>query len=335
MYTLKSKPEDFIVEEIADIKIGEGRYAIIKATKTDMTTFKAVDLIAKRLNKKTNDIGYAGIKDKHAITTQFFSIKHANKKTVEKLTFDRMDITYIGQAQEPIRLGQLKGNHFTITVRNLEKPLRPLHWFPNYFDSQRFSENNIAIGKAIIHGDFRQAIELILSYEQDKESHIEQSIKIQLQTSPNNYVGALTSLQKKLLMLYVGAYQSYLFNTMLAQHIMATHEHETVKESFGILAFTNEESIQPYLKLPLIGFSTDETEEVQQILKEENITTRSFIVRAIPEATSPGTMRDAWMTIDDLKIEPHKNKIQHLSFFLKKGCYATMAIKAMYHTKCL
>jgi tRNA pseudouridine13 synthase len=334
MYKLKEKPEDFIVDEVIEFTTSEsGKYAIIKVTKRETTCFKVVDLIVKTLGKSKNDVSYAGIKDRNAVTTQYMSIKNASKKQIERLKFDKVKVEYVGQSDEAIRLGRLKGNKFTITVRELEQPLKECKVFPNYFDSQRFSVNNIEIGKGIINGKFKASVEAILSYEGERDSYIEKTIKAYLEKHKNDYVGALQLMQRGLLTLYVGAYQSYLFNEMLAEMLREKHsDNVEVEESFGKLVFPKDEIDVTYEKLPIIGFTTDETEEINKILAKEKITTRSFIVRSLRDATAPGGDRSVWCELKDVELGEFKDGVQTVSFYLKKGSYATMAIKAMMYS---
>ena len=326
MCTLKQSPEDFIVDEVMDVRTDGGNMAIVKVKKRETTTFKVVDLLAKSLGRSTNDIGYAGVKDRNAITTQYMSIRGAGRKQVDRLSFDKIDVEYLGQADKPIRRGMHKGNRFTITVRELDHAMRSLEVFPNYFDSQRFSENNIGIGRSIIKGDFQKAVDLVLSYE--GRSHIERKIEAHLAKHQNDFIGALRRLQRGVVTLYVGAYQSYLFNRMLADRVREA-PHVVVREQFGELLFPECTSETTEEGLPLIGFTTEETEQVRQVCEVEGITTRSFIVRSLPDASAAGGMRDAWCRLDDLDLSDFADGVQTASFFLQKGAYATMAIRAM------
>ena len=189
---------------------------------------------------------------------------------------------------------------------------------PNYFGEQRFSKNNHLVGKAIIKKDFKKAVNLILENKGD----FEEKIRGYLKTNKNNYVGAINLIPFKIRKLYVHAYQSYLFN-------------KTIDYYLKLKKKTNK-------KIPVIGFGI-ETEDkeinkiINEILKKEKINLRDFIVRKIPDLSSEGDLRDLFFEINNLEIieinndnlNKNKKKIK-LSFILKKGCYATVAIKYLF-----
>src|SRR4051812_48716545 len=74
---IKQHLEDFRVEEIPAYKPeGVGTHCYLKVEKRGFSTMAAADILAKALGRKNMDIGYAGLKDKQAITTQWFSVEH-------------------------------------------------------------------------------------------------------------------------------------------------------------------------------------------------------------------------------------------------------------------
>lgn len=83
------------------------------------------------------------------------------------------------------------------------------------------------------------------------------------------------------------------------------------------------------MKLPIIGFDTETTKEVNEILKKEGIKLRDFIIKEIPELTSEGTTRELFVEIRDLKINDIETSYL-LSFSLPKGSYATEVIRQMF-----
>ena len=81
----------------------------------------AVRKIADKLNIPLKNIGFAGSKDRIAITEQVISIRAIKKERLNRLKLTDIEITYIGQGNNPISLGDLKANRFRIVVRNLPK----------------------------------------------------------------------------------------------------------------------------------------------------------------------------------------------------------------------
>ena len=316
MYKIKQKPEDFIVEELSDIEIKDkGRYSYFLLTKEDYTTVRAVQHISDALKIRPKDIGFAGTKDRHAVTKQVISIRNTQKDRVERLSLKDITLEFKGYGDEPISLGDLEGNRFTIIVRNIETSPKPLNRFTNFFGEQRFSRNNKEVGKALIKKDFKSAASLILESKGDYEEKMEAYLK----QNPTDHVGALATIPKKILMLYIHAYQSGIWNQV-------AEELEKTKEDT--------------IKVPLVGFGTDLSHHkiTTRILKEEGISPRDFIIKQLPNLSSEGDERDLFCEIKDLKIGPLEEdelnqgmKKVRLQFTLRKGSYATEAVKALFN----
>ena len=293
MYKIKQKPEDFIVNEITNIKLKKkGNYSIFLLKKKNYTTEKAVQTIANKLNMPRKFIGYAGNKDKVAVTTQYISVKNAK---IKELELKDIFLEFKGYLDKPILLGDLKGNEFVIRVISNKTP-KKITKMINYFGEQRFSKNNKEIGKLIVKRDFKRAVNLIIKNDSEQ-------VKEYLSKNPNDYIGALRKIPLKILKLYVHSYQSYLWNEMVVKSSTKT--------------------------LPIIGFGTKITENIKGILEKEEITTRDFIIKQIPELSSEGVERNLFVKIKNLKIEKIK-KGYIIRFTLPKGSYATEVIKQIF-----
>ncbi len=342
MYQLKCLPEDFVVKEIPKIALRpKGRYLYLKLLKKNWNTMEAVQSMAKALGIKDKQIGFAGSKDRRAITEQVCSLCGVRKEQVLNMHLPGISLTFLGYGDTPISLGDLQGNSFEIVIRNLEKTekVQPLSFIPNYFDEQRFGKENLSIGKYLLKKQFAEAAACLKSAE----------VEAYLQQHPNDYIGALKLLPLRLLRLYLNAYQSYLWNETLAQYLRkANIALKEIPYSLGSFAlpyeenFHEENSLQE-LKIPLIGFDYKETpnnEKVQNILRElmksEGISAEDFILKQIPQLTLEGEMRKAfgevkglslWEAEDD-ELHPGKKKVK-VSFTLPKGSYATMVVRGM------
>ncbi len=323
MYIIKQFPEDFIVKEIFDLngRLKEkGRFSYLNLIKRDYTTMKAVQIIAEKLNTDVRKIGFAGNKDRRAVTEQTISVL-CDKNKVAKIKIKDIKLEFLGYGDEPISLGEHKGNEFMITVRNFKsKPkMMCIEFFPNFFDGQRFSRNNGQVGRLIITNKFKKAIELL----RDKSLDVDLNTRIKefLSKQSGNYIGALRLIPKKLLRLYVHSYQSYLWNKVAE-----------------ILLRKSKKNIE----LPVIGFATEFKNKMvkkvyDKILANENIISRDFILKQMPELSSSGTERNLFAKIYNLKIlkisrdELNKNKYKiKIIFSLDKGCYATTALKYLF-----
>lgn len=331
MYRIKQIPEDFIVEEMISLDLEKnGHYGYFIMEKREVSTVNACQAIAKSVNLPLKYIGFAGSKDKTAVTRQLISIRYANEKRekIENFRDERIKLAFIGCGKRPISLGDLEGNKFEIVIRDMDnkeiKGLKPIKKAINYFGEQRFSENNAEIGKLIIKKQFKEACEIIKNDLIDRY----------LEENPNDYPNALRKIPPKILLIYIHAYQSYVFNKTAERYI----------ESAGIKDIDKMENI----KIPLIGFdieygdgNEESNEKIKKItedlMQEENIEERDFIIRELPNISSGGGKRDLFVNIDDLKIgEPEEDELNtgkkkiRLSFSLQKGSYATEIIKALF-----
>jgi tRNA(Glu) U13 pseudouridine synthase TruD len=155
-------PEDFVVEEIIDTKFlkkfsrtsegverTKGKYFLCLLKKRNMTTEQALKTIAKKLGIPKKDIGYAGLKDKFAVTTQYITTPLCHEFEEKNISIKKIGIT-----DKKIGIGDLVGNKFTITFHDFNKKFNHSKDFliPNYFGDQRFGANkdNHIIGKKIL-----------------------------------------------------------------------------------------------------------------------------------------------------------------------------------------
>ena len=136
----------------------------------------AVFLLSKFLKTKTNRFSYAGTKDTRGVTTQLVTAKQISAKQLASLN-PRLRGIHLGDFQyvkEQINLGQLKGNHFQVVLRDIDAPDATVDavmqsvkskGFINYYGMQRFGTGTVAtseIGKAILLGNWSGAVDLIL-----------------------------------------------------------------------------------------------------------------------------------------------------------------------------
>ncbi|MFH1332308.1 MAG: tRNA pseudouridine(13) synthase TruD [archaeon] len=324
MYLIKQLPEDFIVEEIPKIKLGNGPYTYFILEKRLWNTNDAIKAIASRVNVKEKYFNVAGIKDKQAVTKQYVSVLNVSRQRLESLKIKDIKIKVVGNGTERLKLGQLKANHFKVIVRNLEKEYDKISFIENYYDDQRFGGRNAILGKALVKGKYRKAC-----------------YTLRLRWDKSDYLGSLRKLGKKLLRLYVNAYQSLLFNQALAAYLKSKYKkYYTVDYSKGEFVFSNEK-----LKngtFPILGFLTDfKNKEIaniyEDLMKKEKLRKEDFIMKSTPELSSEGNERKMFVTVDDLKLlyskdELHKGKLKAvLDFKLPPGSYATLVIKKMFN----
>ncbi|MBI2659621.1 tRNA pseudouridine(13) synthase TruD, partial [Candidatus Woesearchaeota archaeon] len=111
MYKIKQLPEDFIVKEISNVKMDNGQYAYFILKKTGYTTIGSLQIMSKKFKIPLKSFGFAGNKDKNAVTGQKISIFRGSRH-FENMEFKGIGLEYLGNGKEPISLGDLDGNEF-------------------------------------------------------------------------------------------------------------------------------------------------------------------------------------------------------------------------------
>lgn len=340
---IKEKPEDFIVEEVKNNKIFTVKYTLtqrikdflpkkekkqLHATlvKTNWTTPRAIKAISRRLWISQKRIGYAGLKDKRAVTSQRISIFKIKIKDIKKIKIKDILLKEFEYSNERIRIGDLNGNKFTVVILGDSKKLKNKilslknKKLLNFFGAQRYSKNNKEIGKEMLKGNFKNAVEILFSPYNfknldwkevlnglPKRAGIERAVANHLIKYPNDYIGALRKIHKRLRKIFTHSYQSYLFDLYL-------------KNSKGRI---NQE-------IPLVGYNTINLDEkYKKILKKEKMSVKKFRIKSMPEMSCSGSKRKTFFTAKNLKIlNMRKNKIK-ISFTLKKGVYATTFLEVI------
>ena len=122
---LRTEPEDFRVEEIpAYLPAGEGEHLFVHFEKTDLTTGEATKRLARALGANARDAGYAGMKDRRAVTTQWASFHGADAAALEASAPDGIRILEVSRHRNKLRTGHLKGNRFSCSSAG-RRPKRP------------------------------------------------------------------------------------------------------------------------------------------------------------------------------------------------------------------
>ncbi|MBS7621814.1 tRNA pseudouridine(13) synthase TruD [Candidatus Bathyarchaeota archaeon] len=382
---IKRAPEDFYVEEVIDLELGDGDYCIVKVTKKNWDTLRLVKQMAKVLRMSQKKISFAGTKDKRAVTVQYFSIKGAKGEDLKKVSLKDVEIDFLGYSKREIRLGDLLGNFFKITVRGCKNGERfakirvelEEKGIPNFFGEQRFGTRFITheVGKLILQQDFKEAFWVYVAKPSEVENEEITRIRRELwdcrdpsfglKEFPKHLVyertllqklkegydekDALLSLPKTLKMMFVHAYQSYLFNKLLSKRI---EEFGTLKTIFEddwacyVTYKTKKPSFTDFSKvginkrrvdflmkegyatlaLPLIGYETQLDgwcKVAKEFLAEDNLDISSFKTDE-KEFSSSGSYRSAEIP---LKITDLRFKDCLFEFYLPAGCYGTVFLR--------
>lgn len=249
---LKSSPEDFYVEEMPIKFTNTGPFLICRLTKKSWEHQHAMREITNRLKISPKRIGWAGTKDRNAVTVQYVSLYNVKSEDVNALEIKDMELVPVGTHQFSLGLGNLEGNKFRVVIRgcsskDLENNVCEItesikSGIPNYFGIQRFGAMKPVthkMGYHILRGEYEDAVKLYVGdcfpYESDeiKEArrnfaesldakralyelpvhlNYERIMLDSLMKSKDDYAAALQALPPKLLSMFVSAYQSWLFN---------------------------------------------------------------------------------------------------------------------------
>ncbi|HEX7010573.1 MAG TPA: tRNA pseudouridine(13) synthase TruD [Phycisphaeraceae bacterium] len=186
---IKQRPEDFLVQEQPLYEpTGEGEHLLLCIQKTSATTLDVVRRLAKAFRVSRNEVGYAGLKDKHAVASQHFSVRLTDAgvdqaKGLEHLSHDpRLAVLWSARHTGKLRRGHLAGNRFVIRVRDVE-PTAVL-WAkrvldrltasgaPNYVGQQRFGyrQNNHELGRLLLKGQYAALLDEMLGRPSELDS---------------------------------------------------------------------------------------------------------------------------------------------------------------------
>ncbi len=165
--TLKSIPEDFCVEEIPSYTpTGEGEHLYVFFEKRGLNTPDAVRAIAQQIGTRSDDAGWAGLKDRQAITRQWVSFHHAGTPAAESINVEGVRILDVSRHVNKLRTGHLRGNRFTLRLRDVPSDhdahvieatnvMREVG-LPNYYGEQRFGQagrNLVSAMRWIVDGE--------------------------------------------------------------------------------------------------------------------------------------------------------------------------------------
>ncbi len=248
--------EDFLVEELSDVRPVSGEFGLYRLIKRDLGTLEAVAELATRLGISRQRISYGGLKDRRAVTRQFLTIEHGQP---ERLATDTWQLEYLGTLDRPFRSREIRGNRFTIVLRQIQSAQQPRleqalaevrrDGLVNYFDEQRFGSLGLSrqfIADAWHRQDYERAVWLAAADDHAHDSSAERQAKQSLRKHwgrwdrcrgllsagpaakamahlarrPGDFRGALCSWPAELRSLWLSAYQSWLWNRIASRWLV-------------------------------------------------------------------------------------------------------------------
>jgi tRNA pseudouridine13 synthase len=381
---LKQQPEDFQVEELTDVACGpDGPFAFYRLEKRGWTTHDALRVIQRRWRLDRRRLAYGGLKDRHAHTVQYFTVFHGPRR---KLAQQGIQVQYLGQLTHPYTSRDIRANHFQIALRALSpseatqalQGLAEVHaqGVPNYFDDQRFGSvgpDGTFVAGLIVRGRHEEALRTALTacYEHDRAAQRREKAIVRacwgnwllckeelprgharslvdyLVSHPDDFRGALARLRPDLRSLYLSAYQSHLWNRMLAHWLEeygAQSDLLSVRLRLGDVPMhravppeTYDKLVRLRLPLPSARVRSEATESgaqlVSRVLAEEGIGAAELKLKGFRDMFFSKGYRATLFhpknlvhELDDDDRHPGQEKLT-LHFDLPTGSYATLLVK--------
>ncbi len=211
---IRSLPEDFIVKEnLAFEPSGSGEHAFLQIEKKGENTEYVARQLARFANVRQRDVSYAGLKDRHAITTQWFSVWLPGKADPDWAVFetDSMKVLQSVRHARKLKRGVLSGNSFKLRVRDWQgdkdQTIAQLeamknNGIANYYGSQRFGNEGQNVNKALVM-----------------------------------FLGAKVGREQR--SLYLSAVRSYLFNQILAYRVDHENWNQPLKGDTYVFDLSN------------------------------------------------------------------------------------------------
>lgn len=340
---------DFVVREIPLYEFsGNGEHLVMQIQKKGLSTSEALSILASATGAKIRDFGYAGLKDKEGMTTQYISIPAKFQSAISNFSNENIKILNATLHNNKLRIGHLKANHFFIRLKKVlpseAKKLQNVieliknRGFANYFGYQRFGR----------FGD---------NYQSAKELLIAMA---------NNDKKSLKKYNPKLRDFLISAYQSELFNRYLSKRVEISRfcESFSAKELAEIYKFDNDtikdlKDQKQFFKLirgEVMGhypfgklFLCEDLEsEVDKFNHRDRTSCGLLVGSRAYEATgvalsleqeimaegfefakfANGARRFNWVWADEMKCSYNEEQAQFsLSFTLQKGSYATVVLR--------
>lgn len=397
MLIFKQTPDDFRVEELTDVQPGDGPFALYRLDKRDWTTPDALVAVRRRWKINRRRLSFGGLKDRHAHTTQHFTIFRGPAR---KLTHQGFSVAYLGQTDAPFTSDCIVANRFDLVLRGLtpdemtaaKAALAEVKDFgmPNYFDDQRFgsvTKGSPFFARHLVLGQFEEALRLALTapYEHDRGPQKKEKAILRagwgdwsacllrlrpgdarrvvqhLADHPEDFAGAIERLRPELRTLYLSAYQSHLWNRMLAAWLRAhLSGDELIMASLRLgdvpmhrRLVEGQLELFSGLMLPLASpkavLAEDDPRKpfLDAVLAEEGITLDHFRLKELRDVFFSRGERAAlciprdlsWETgIDDVHapLAEREEYTRHagslslrLHFTLPRGSYATLLVKRL------
>lgn len=316
---IRTHAEDFCVDEIpAFVADGHGEHVLLHIKKENTNTDWLAGQLARFVDVPKKDVSYAGLKDRNAVTTQWFSIRLAGKAEPDWSLFSQDNIQIIEHVrhQRKIRRGALKGNRFKLIIRDLNGDLDKLEQrlqliselgVPNYFAEQRFGRDDANLQQA----------EAMFSGKRIKDRNKRS--------------------------MYLSAARSFLFNLILSQRVQNNNWNQPIvgdaMQLSGSNSFFCTELIDNDIRqrmeqgdihptAVLWGKGTLATQHDAKQIEERIILAHPEFEKGLIKMGLEQSRRALRLCVDSIEWQVNRDeKILELSFNLPAGSYATSVLR--------
>ncbi|WEL19260.1 tRNA pseudouridine(13) synthase TruD [Candidatus Nanohalococcus occultus] len=359
---LKEQVDDFVVQELSNHELDEdGDHLIVQLRKQNMTTMDAVNTLSNMLHISKDRIGYAGNKDKRAITEQYISIQGVSEEDVRQIFTDEFELEVVGK-NGYIGLGNLEANRFEITIRDLNLPQDDIKRrtesivedldgkFPNYFGRQRFGSSRPIthqVGRLILKGEFEEAVWTYIAKPYDQEYSSIRKVREELwdtrqvedaaEKFPKQY------RYEKALLYHLTKnpedYKGAIKRLPEGLQQLFIHAYQSWVFNRALSKLLEDDWYDEKYEIPLVGYKTDLKDNkpeniIKEVLEQEGVSQEDFRLQEMPELRSEGSYRRAFgdfrkfsvLETDEDDLNMSKNK-ERVKFDLPKGSYATVMLR--------
>jgi tRNA pseudouridine13 synthase len=317
--TIKTIPADFIVvEQLSFQPEGAGEHAFVQIKKTGENTEYIARLLARFAGVRQRDVSYAGLKDRHAITTQWFSIWLPGKADPEWTQIETEGIKVLQTTRHARKLkrGVLAGNKFQIVIRDwegdkdvLETQLQLIkqQGIPNYFGSQRFGLQGQNVNKALAL-----------------------------------FQGAKVKREQR--GIYLSSVRSYLFNQLLSERVKLDNWNRGIEGDVFIFDQSRsyfksdqlDSSVLDRIKKGVIhpaglmaGKGNFETTAEALAMEESIVNTYQVLVDGLIKFDLKADRRAFRVLVNNLQWKFQEDSQVVLNFFLPSGSFATALLREL------
>lgn len=318
---IRTTPEDFIVDEVLGFDPdGDGNHALLHIRKRNTNTEWLARQLADQAGVPLSEVGYAGLKDRRAVTSQYFSVNLSGKSEPDwqRLASEEITLLDVERHHRKLKRGNLLENRFRITLRELEGDCGELEQrlgkirqlgVPNYFGLQRFGRDggNLTKAQALFRNEF-----------QERDRHLRG--------------------------LYLSAARSYLFNQVLSARVEAGNWNRALPgesllmngttSTFTVRLLSSEiehkvESGELHPGGPLWGRGKPAVFAEVLALESEVLTEETLLREGLEKAGLEQERRSLRLPVKGLQwqfIQPQKLQLE---FALPAGAYATSVLREL------